>query len=361
MKNRKTVRLFVCISLVLLLIVMTSVLVCAQPAKVTKLTIANYLPPGNPIEEMLNAWKQDFEAKTGGKYTVEIVSGGALAPLPQSYDALTGGITDISFFSPPMIQKPFPVANLPVLFWGPVSAELMTKAWINSVYRKGYLDKDLEGVKVLATFIGPVGDIETVNRINTLAELKGVKLSNAQGAVCIEFAKRLGAVSVMAPPPDIYVMLQKGITNGLFGSAPMLKEFHLTEFVKYMLPIKVSHMSHVLGMNKDVYNKMPADVKAIVDAMAADDKYSLMAPQGWDEWYNDGVQYFLDQGGKMVEWSKEDMAKVNEIARALWQEEVDKLESQGVPAKKVCDELYNAMKALGAKPSDIAFGYTPGS
>jgi hypothetical protein len=51
---------------------------------------------------------------------------------------------------------------------------------------------------------------------------------------------------------------------------------------------------------------------------------------------------------------------VNEIAGALWQEEVAKLESKGVPAKKVCDELYNAMKALGAKPSEIAFGYTPG-
>ena len=75
----------------------------------------------------------------------------------------------------------------------------------------------------------------------------------------------------------------------------------------------------------------------------------------------DGVQYFLDQGGKMVEWNKKDMAKVNAIAGDLWQEEVAKLEAKGVPAKKVCDELYNAMKSLGAKPSDIAFGYTPGS
>jgi TRAP-type C4-dicarboxylate transport system substrate-binding protein len=299
--------------------------------------------------------------KTGGRYKVEIVSGGVLAPLPQSYDALTGGIADISFFSPPMIEKPFPVANLPYLFWGPTSAELMTKAWINSVYRKGYLDEDLENIKVLATFIGPVGDIETVDPIDSLAELKGVKLANAQGSVCIEFAKRLGAVSVLAEPSDIYVMLQKGITGGLFGSAPMLKEFHLTEFVKYRLPIQVSHMSHVLGMNKDVYKKMPDDVKVIVDEMAADDKYALMAPQGWDEWYNDGVQYFLGQGGKLVEWSKQDMAKVNEIARALWEEEVAKLESKGVPARKVCDEFYKAMKALGAEPSEIAFGYTPGN
>jgi TRAP-type C4-dicarboxylate transport system substrate-binding protein len=260
-----------------------------------------------------------------------------------------------------MIEKPFPVANLPVLFWGPVSSELMTRAWINSVYKKGYLDKDLQNVKVLATFIGPVGDIETVRPIKSLAELKGVKLANAQGSVCIEFAKRLGAVSVLAGPPDIYVMLQKKITEGLFGSAPMLKEFHLTEFVKYRLPIQVSHMSHVLGMNKDVYKKMPDDVKAIVDAMAADDKYAILAPQGWDEWYNDGVQYLYDQGGKQVEWSAQDIAEVNKIAGALWEEEVAKLESKGVPAKMVCNELYNAMRDLGAKPSDIAFGYTPGN
>jgi TRAP-type C4-dicarboxylate transport system substrate-binding protein len=329
--------------------------------KAIKLVANSPVPPGNPLEAFLLAWGKDFEQKTGGRYTVEVIGGGALASTTESYDALVGGVADIAVFQPPMTQKPFPIANIPVLFWGPVPGETMSKAWYEDIYKKGYLDKDLAEIKVLSVFTGPTGDIETINPINTLADLNGVKLANAQGPDCVEFAKRLGAVSVIAGPPDIYLMLQKGIADGMFGAIPMVKEFHCDDFVKYMLPIQVTHMSHVVGMNRDVYNKMPDDVKKIVDAMAADESYGLDCARAFDVWYTEGLQYFLDKGGKRIEWSPADIAKMNEVAGAIWQENVANLEGQGVPAKKVCDEFYNAMKALGAKPAEIAVGYMPGT
>lgn len=363
MKNKHTKMLLACVCLILVLAAMPLVAACGEEAPVTpiKLVAASYLPPGNPIEEMLQTWGADFEERTDGRYTVEVISGGALAGLPESYDVLVTGVADISFFSPPMIEKPFPLTELPVLFWGPASAELMSEAWYESVYKEGYLDEELADVKVLMTFIGPVGDIETVNPINTLAELEGVKLANAQGPLCVELATRLGAISVLGGPPDMYLLLQGGTVEGMFGSAPMLEEFGCDEFVRYMLPIQISHMSHVVGMNWDVYNNMPDDVKDIVDDMAADEKYYLMAPRGWDVLYENALQYFFDGGGVKIEWSAADIAELNEIAGILWEEELVRLEAQGIPAREVCDALYNAMEELGATPAEIAFGYTPGS
>jgi TRAP-type C4-dicarboxylate transport system substrate-binding protein len=373
-KNVK--KLFICcICLLLLITATTLVAACAEPAPApapappaptpappptsTTLAAASYLPPGNPIEVMLSTWGADLQEKTGGRYTVEVVSGGALATLPECYDAVVGGVADIAVIAPPMIEKPFPLTELPVLFWGPTTSELMSKAWMKNVYEAGYLDEEWQDIKVMMSFIGPVGDIETVEPINTIADMEGLKLANAQGPICVEFAKRLGAVSVLAGPPDIYLMLQKGIADGMFGSAPMIMEFNLNEFVNYMLPIQVSHMSHIIGMNQDTYAKMPDDVKKIVDEMCADEEYSLIDPRGWDDWYNQGVQFLIDGGGEKIEWSEADIAKLNEIAGALWEEEMVRLEGEGYPAREVCDALYKGMEELGATPEEIALGYRP--
>jgi hypothetical protein len=137
----------------------------------------------------------------------------------------------------------------------------------HDIYKKGYLDEELAEVKVLTLYWGPVGDVNTVNPVNTVAELEGLKVANAQGATCIELMDRLGAVSVLAGPPDIYLMLQKGIADAMFGAVPMILEFHLDEFIQYLLPIQTTHMSHVVGLNLDVYNSMPDDVKKIIDEM----------------------------------------------------------------------------------------------
>jgi hypothetical protein len=120
-------------------------------------------------------------------------------------------------------------------------------------------------------------------------------------------------------------------------------------------------MSHVIGMNQDVFNRMPDDVKKIVDEMWQDDTYTSIVTRGFDVWYQDAVVYFDEVGGVEIEWSEEDMATLNEIAGAIWEEEMVRLEDMGKPAREVCDALYNAIASLGADPADIAFGYNTGS
>jgi len=327
--------------------------------KAIKLVAATYQNAGNPSDLALQKWGKDFEEKTGGRYTVEVVPGGSVASITESYDALVGGLADIMFFSPAMVEKPFPVISETTNFWEGVTGDMITKAFFENIYKKGYLASETADFKLLTTFVGPTGDITTVNPINTLADLKGVKLANIQGATCVELATQLGAVSVQAAPPDLYTDLQKGIVEGCFATAINIQELNTNEFVKYILPIRVSHMGHMIGMNLDTYNKMPADVKAIVDEMAQDEQYALVAPAKWDDMYSTSLKYFLDNGGKEIEWSDADMTKVNEIAASIWQAQNAKLEAQGVPAMEVCDELYNGLKALGADTSDIAIGYTP--
>jgi len=333
----------------------------SSSVKAIKLVAATYQNSGNPSDKLLIQWGKDFEAKTGGRYTVEVVPGGAVASITESYDALVAGLADIVFFSPAMVEKPFPVTSEATNFWAGMTGDTITKAWFNNIYNKGYLNDETSTFKLLTTFIGPVGDITTVNPINTLADLNGVKLANIQGATCIELATKLGAVSVQAGPPDLYTDLQRGVVAGCFATAINIQEFKTNEFVKYILPIRVSHMGHMVGMNLDTYNKMPDDVKKIVDDMAQDEQYALIAPAQWDEMYSTSLKYFLDGGGKEIQWSDADMAKVNEIASGIWKEQNAKLEAQGVPANKVCDELYNALKVQGVEPADIAIGYTPGS
>jgi hypothetical protein len=53
------------------------------------------------------------------------------------------------------------------------------------------------------------------------------------------------------------------------------------------------------------------------------------------------------------------MAKLHEVAGAIWEEEMVKLDGMGIPGREVCDIMYNGAVAMGADPAEIAFGYTP--
>jgi TRAP-type C4-dicarboxylate transport system substrate-binding protein len=115
---------------------------------------------------------------------------------------------------------------------------------------------------------------------------------------------------------------------------------------------------HTLAMNKNTYNKLPDDVKAIIEEMNANGRYSIKQAAAFENIYQATLQRWLKEGGKMIQWSEEETAKLNKVAAQLWKEWIETQEAKGIPARKVIDEYYNGLKALGVK--NPALGYTPG-
>jgi TRAP-type transport system periplasmic protein len=312
--------------------------------KPVKLVFSNWAPPPNAESIACHKWAKDFEAKTGGRYTVEVVDGGAIAGSSKGYDAVVNGICDISAFVPKESDKPFPIVNMSTLPVGFVTCETAYGAWFK-LFKDGVFDKDLSGVKPLFTFIGNNEDVSTKKEVTTVDGFKGMKLV-VPGGIQVDITKAVGAIPVMGGPPDAYELVSKGVADGIYIAALGMQEFQWTDLVKFLIkPMQFGKASHVIAMNKDVYNKMPADVKAIVDQMVADPQYGLSVAKGWDEWWNGSIKYFHDKGGKDVDWNQAEKDKLGALILPMWNKWINDNKASGSTAALTA--YYKAMQGVG--------------
>jgi TRAP-type C4-dicarboxylate transport system substrate-binding protein len=324
-----------------------------------RLTFANWLPPMNPVSKGFDEWAREFENRTGGRYKVEVVHGGVLGGPPQTYDITVSGVADICAIITQDVEKPFPLTTIAGLPFAHTSADVFTKAWYNNVYKKGYLDRELSDVKVLFQFTAAGEDFLTTKPLNKLTDLKGFKVAISGGPTKSRLTKDLGAVGVFGTPPDIYMMLQKGVANGVMITSLGIKDFHWDDFIKYNIdPLRVGMVVWTIAMNKDSYNKFPDDVKATLEDMHGDGKWAFKQSMAFENMYQSVVKDWLGKGGKVITWSEKELKKLNEIAAPIWEDYISAHEAEGVPVRKVINELYNGLKALGV--DNPALGYTPG-
>jgi len=331
----------------------------AAQGAATKLVLSNWMPPPDitKFSGNIEAWARDFEKQTGNKYKVEVVHSGALLSIFDSYNGVSKGVADIAHFIPQDTDRPFPMMEVVALPWLQVRSDTATKA-LHKLWEKGYFDKELADVKILfLNTSASSDDLITIKEVKTLADLKGLKLATGGGSR-VDFIKALGAVPVFAPPPEVYGMLQKGVVEGVMMSGYGLYPDHTAEFLRYLVnPIRLFRVTHVVAMNKAVYDKMPADVKKIVDTMDADAKYSAGGAKILADEYDATIAKFLKETGKEVTLNKEDTAVVEKISLDVFNKWIADKKAQGFPADAIVADYYNALKALGVEKPCL--GYTP--
>jgi TRAP-type C4-dicarboxylate transport system substrate-binding protein len=324
--------------------------------KVTKLSFSNYLPPSHPLSKFFDNWAKEFEQKTGGRYKVEVIHGGALAGMPQSYSVARDGIADISFFSTQDIETPFPLAAVPTLPFGYSPGDVAMKVWYDKVISKGYLDKELVGVKRLYASLGTVDEVLTKKQITTLKDLKGMKLATGGGVSRTYAIDKLGIVPVFAGPPDAGLLLDKGTVDGVYISVLGVTDFQWD--VDYIInPTKLGRSFNYIAMNEKVYNGLPADIKTILDQMDENGKTSIALSKVYEDFYHQCLSDFLSKGGKEINWSQADMDAFNAMMTPLWESWIKEKESQGLPAREIVNAYYNGLKDAGI--NNPAVGYVP--
>jgi TRAP-type C4-dicarboxylate transport system substrate-binding protein len=314
----------------------------------------------DPSRAAYLSWIKDFEELTGGRYKIEQVYGGVLGSLTQNYDSVLSGKADFGMIIPKDCDRSFPMSEVVTLPFGYASADIRTQAWLN-VLRKGYLEKDYPDVKVILMAAGTcTDDLLTVNPINSMADLKGLKLATSGGVAEQEILKAMGAVPVFATPMDVFPMLEKGVVGGLFMSSYGLYMNQYANYVKYCYPqVRFTSICEVWVMNKDTYNRMPNDVKKIIDDLSvkANDKYSMELSEIESKGLDEVMNKFLTTTGKEILWNDADVNALDKICATQWNNWISEKTAKGYPAKEAIDEYYNSLKALGIEKP--AIGYTP--
>ena len=138
------------------------------------------------------------------------------------------------------------------------------------------------------------------------------------------------------------------------NSRGFVNAFRTESVMNSVTEIGLSGMSFLYCMNKDTWNSLPSDIKAIIDDMSPE--YSKQSGVLADEWKEKGKKLLMDEGAEINNLSPEEMNKVLSAVEPLWEAWLAEGDAKGLDRREMCQQLNDTLKGLGvvgALPEDI--------
>lgn len=248
----------------------------AVSAQEITLRMHQFLPPQATVPaQILIPWAEQIGEASGGRIKVEVYSAMALGGTPpQLMDQVLDGVVDIAWTLPGYTPGRFPrveVFELPFMMTTP---EATSRAYWQ-MYESDMADTDFADVHILGAWVHGPGVIHTQgDPIETIADMEGRKLRGPT-RVINDLLGELGATAVGMPVPALPENLSKGVIDGTVIPWEITAALKIAELTDAHTEFAGEHALYtaafVLVMNKDVYEGMPDDLRAILDANSGAD------------------------------------------------------------------------------------------
>lgn len=196
-------------------------------------------------------------------------------------------------------------------------------------------------------------DLYTTFPVNGLGDLKGKKLA-ASGAVALT-AGGAGIVPVNSALPSYYNDVKTGVVSGVITIASGAIGIKLHEVTPYITQVDLgSFLSGALAVNKDTWNRLPAEVRIVMQAVAQD--YSRRLGELMLDSRTAALQAMTERGKSQnppVRISALPPAEREAWIRALpnlgrdWAKGLD---AKGQPGTQVLTAYMQAVRQLGVAP-----------
>ena len=227
----------------------------------------------NPLDTIVGRvgtkFKETVEELSGGSITIDVQASGVLGSENDVLDAMLGGSTtiDISRISAFALSsygcKKASMLSLPYTF------ESREHWWnfANSDMAADFLNESKEvGLPVRGIFYGEEGfrHFFTVNPVNTIEDLKGLKIRVSNDPVMNGMVEGLGAAPTVVSFGELYSALQTGVVDGA--------EQPIANYLSNAFPEVSNNLildGHTLGaimiiIGDNAWNKLTADQQAVL-------------------------------------------------------------------------------------------------
>jgi TRAP-type C4-dicarboxylate transport system substrate-binding protein len=286
----------------------------------------------------------------------KLQAGGSLGPGSETYDRVLGGVSHIGHLGPGFTPGVFPMFSI---FDNPIrfpSAEVLTKAQ-HEMYKKGYFDKEFGQVKIIGLLnIGPYVMYTAKKRVTTAKDFAGLKV-RCPSEGWMEFTKALGGVGVSMPSSEVYIALQKGITDANLMPWDAAISFKLAEVARYVTEMSMGTFTHLIAMNKKAWESLPQEAKDYIDKNWMEN--SMVLARANDAMRLRAIEvYSKTQDRETVHISPDEWQKISALVNSIWVKWISDRDSKGYPAKKGVGELHKILKDYGVENPIV--GYTPG-
>ena len=306
--------------------------------------VATFVPPQHFMSQWLVKWADKLEKGSGGRLAFKHFPSSQMGPTPAMYDLARTGQAEVSWFLHGGTPGRFPMTELLHLPFVVGSAEIGTKVINDPGLRSKYFDPEHRGVKVLVLFTHQPGNVHTTKKpIRTADDMRGLRIRFSSPTIR-DFVAKLGGTAVGVQPNEQLEQLQKGTLDGTFidyGGAGVA--FKMAGTVKYSTEMYSYVSSFGLAMNPEFYNKLPADLKKMVDESVKGVEKEV--GEGWDSLDDIGKKLLMDAGGQAIKLSPAEAARFRKVGAEVTEAKLKELEGKKLPAR----EAFKQIQALSEK------------
>ncbi|MDD5702041.1 MAG: TRAP transporter substrate-binding protein DctP [Dehalococcoidales bacterium] len=329
----------------------TTATTTTQPIVLSMAPINCGPPPAAGLTEVLSKWAESIQTKSNGRVQIDIYWAQALSPVNQIVNATSTGLADIGAVAQAQEPGKLPmsmVCQLPgfgdnysaqcLAFW-----ELMNQEPLLSEYAK------FNTLPLAVNFV-PDYKLISTKPISTAADIKGKKIACA--GFIAQTIQSLGGVPIAMSPPEQYEGLQKGTIDGNGAPYSAILDFKFYEVAKYISDFNLGGRLQPILINKDSWNKLPADIQKIFkDSIPDIIQYNIEATLGKGEpLFPLTEELIQDNDIQLIKIADSEHAIVTKIQAGQADAWAAEQEKAGIPANKLLAdyraliEKYNAGK-----------------
>ena len=306
------------------------------------LRLHQFLPaPATLPAQVLKPWADAIESDSDGRLRIQHFDAMSLGGTPpELLDQARDGVADITMAIVGYTPNRFPRTEAFELPFIMTSAEATSRAYWDLI--EGELqDGEFKDVKVLAGWVHGPGAIHSKNPVRSLEDIKGQKL-RAPTRVSNDLLDELGATPIGIPLPATAESLSKGVIDGTVISWEVVPALRLNELVKYHTDFAGEHGLYttaiVLVMNKPAYDKLPDDLRSILDKHSG---MELSAKAGRIMQENDqvGRDAAMISGNEIIVLDEGEVARWKEAAVPVYERWYKAMEARGIDGRAFVDQV----------------------
>jgi TRAP-type C4-dicarboxylate transport system substrate-binding protein len=298
---------------------------------VFKMKFAHIFPGPAKQSQICEDFVKELEERTNGRIQTQYLGGGSLLKPPGMYNGIELGVADMGFAHVEYTPGRFPVTEVCDLPLGYTSGWVSNMV-VNDFYNK-FKPKEFDKVKVLWMHASTPNVIISTKPVRTLDDLKGLTI-RGPGRVG-DTVKAMGASPAPMPIMEVYDGLSKGVIQGVNIPYETLRTFRFAEVAKYVTTSwQVGNVyTFYVIMNKKSYEKLPPDLKEILDELAGEykERFALM----WNSIDFAGRDFAKEKGVEFIELSDDQVAKWKSVTAPVIDNYIKDMTSKGYTESEV--------------------------
>jgi TRAP-type mannitol/chloroaromatic compound transport system substrate-binding protein len=242
----------------------------AAPEKVITWKVQPHVGSAHPITIAFQEIAERVKAMSGGRFVLQVFPGGGVVPAFKEFDGIDAG--SIQAGTVPAVLRLNYFANKGIFCQrSGVKDPLGQYAWMvqgdghelqqKMIDKKGFKVQLLKGVGFLE---GPEIWLHSKKPVKSLADLKGMKIRTAGEAG--EILARLGPKTVVINSGEVYDAASRGVIDAAENGTPHV---NYTLSFQEVFPFVYTGTNRLaftwgdIGVNKQAWEALPADLKAI--------------------------------------------------------------------------------------------------